>query len=220
MQAVMAPAHAWLRRRIRPVAADRSGVAAVEFALGLPVLVALTMCGAEAANMAYTSQQLGDIATMSADSVGRVKESINNGTVTDIFGAMKTLSDKIDLRNRGRIIVSSIEPVTDSSGNLSNQRLRWQRCTGALAKSSAYATTEGTMLGANGIVVSSSRKIAASKDNEMIFVEVYYTYKPLISDAFLGTPQMSAIAAISVRERSNNDIGSGGTNSPCTTYSP
>lgn len=208
-----------LRDRIRSFMADHSGVAVVEFALGLPVLIALTMCGAEAANMAYTSQQLGDVATMSADSVGRVKESINNGTVTDIFSAMKTINDKIDLRNRGRIIVSSIEPVTDNSGNLINQRLRWQRCVGALVKSSAYATTAGTLLGTDGIVVSSTRKIAASKDNEMIFVEVYYTYKPLISSSFFGTPQMSAIAAISVRERSNNDIGAGGTNSPCTTYS-
>ncbi|MEC3910891.1 TadE/TadG family type IV pilus assembly protein [Sphingobium sp. CR2-8] len=209
---------AMFRNRVRSAIADQSGVSAVEFALGLPVLIALTMGGAEAANMAYTSQQLGDIATMSADSVGRVKESINNGTVTDILSAMKTISDKIDLRNRGRIIVSSIQPVVNDAGNVTNQKLRWQRCTGALVKSSAYSSTEGALLGADGIVVSSNRKIAASKDNEMIFVEVYYTYRPLISSAFLGTPQMSAIAAISVRERSNNDIGAGGTVSSCSTY--
>ncbi|MEC3949811.1 TadE/TadG family type IV pilus assembly protein [Sphingobium sp. HWE2-09] len=218
MQSMIHSLRKGLRGHTRSALTDQSGVSAVEFALGLPVLIALTMGGAEAANMAYTSQQLGDIATMTADSVGRVKEFINNGTVTDILTAMKTISDRIDLRNRGRIIVSSIQPTTDNSGNVTDQKLRWQRCAGALVKSSAYSSTEGATLGADGIVISSTRKIAASKDNEMIFVEIYYTYKPLISSAFLGTPQLSAVAAMSVRERSNNDIGAGGTNSPCSTY--
>lgn len=204
---------------VRRLARARDGVAAVEFALALPLLVGLTMCGAEAANMAYTSQKLGDIATMTADNISRIRLSISNGDVTDTLGGIKILGDNIDLRNNGRIIVSSIAPVLDGSGNVTNQTLRWQRCTGALVKSSAYATTEGSNIGASGMGPS-GRQIAATKDSELIFVEVYYTYKPLISASFFGTPQMSAIAAMSVRERNGtaNDILSSGTNSPCSTY--
>lgn len=195
---------------------DRTGMAAVEFALALPVLVGLTMYGMEAANMAYTSQKLGDIATLTADSVSRIRLSISNNDVTDALGGVKILGDTIDLRNRGRIIVSSVRPMTDSSGNVTNQRVRWQRCTGALVKDSPYAVN--TDLGTAGIGAT-GRKIAATKDNELIFVEVYYTYRPLVSAAFFGTPQMSAVAAMSVRERSNNDINASGTNSPCGTGS-
>lgn len=191
-----------------------AGVAAVEFALCLPVLVGLVLGGAEAANMAYTSQRLGDIATLTADSVSRIRLSISNNDVTDAFGGIKILGDSINLRNQGRIIVSSVQPVLDSSGNVTNQKVRWQRCTGALVKDSPYAVN--TNLGTDGIGAT-GRKIAAVKDSELIFVEVYYTYRPLISSSFFGTPQMSAVAAMSVRERSANDINASGTNSPCGT---
>ncbi len=204
--------------RLRRLAHDKSGVAIVEFALSLPVLVGLTMVGAEAANMAYTSQKLGDIATLTADSISRIRLGLSNNDVTDALGGIKILGDNIDLRNRGRIIVSSIQPTLDDSGNVINQKIRWQRCSGALVQGSKYGT-EGTTLGINGIGPT-GRKIAASKDSEMIFIEVYFTYKPLISSAFFGTPQMSAISAMSVRERTGdaNNIRAEGTNSPCTTY--
>jgi hypothetical protein len=208
---------AHLVRQMHLLKRNASGIAAVEFGLSLPLLVGMTMYAAEAANMAYTSQKLGDLATLTADSVARIRISISNNDVTDALGGIKILGDSIDFRNRGRIIVSSIAPVLDGSNNVTNQQLRWQRCTGVLAKTSPYGTTEGSNIGAAGIGPT-GRKVAATKDSEMIFVEVYYTYKPLISSAFFGTPEMSALSAMSVRERSSNAISTGGTNSPCTTY--
>jgi hypothetical protein len=86
-----------------------------------------------------------------------------------------------------------------------------------LVKTSAFATTENSNIGVDGMGPE-NRKIAATKGSELIFVEVYYTYRPLISDSFFGTPQMSAYAAMAVRERTANDILTNGTNSPCTTY--
>lgn len=207
------------RRTFTRLHRDRRGMAAVEFALSLPVLVGLTMYGAEAANMAYTSQKLGDLSSMTADNVSRVRLSISNGGVTDILNGMKVLGDPIDFRNRGRIIVSSVEPVLDNTGAVTNQRLRWQRCSGVLNKTSPFASTEGNNIGSAGMGPS-GRRIAATKDSELIFVEIYYTYRPLISQSFFGTPEMSSFAASAVRERvgSANDILANGTNSPCSTF--
>lgn len=202
--------------RLRSLRQNLSGVAAVEFGLSLPVLFGLTMYGAEAANMAYTSQQLGDLATLTADSVSRIRLSISNGDVTDTLGGIKILGDNIDFRNRGRIIVSSVQTNTNSSGTITGHTIRWQRCTGSLVKTSSFGA-EGASLGSDGIGPT-GRKIIGTTGEEMIFVEVYFTYRPLISNAFFGTPQMSAYSAMSVRERPSNAIGSSGTNSPCNVY--
>lgn len=204
------------RRPLKDLIHATRGVAVVEFALSLPVLVGLTMFGAETANMAYTTQRLCDIATLTADSVSRIRLGISNNDVTDALNGIKILGDSIDLRNRGRVIVSSVQPVVNNQGDVTNQILRWQRCTGALPVRSEHYE-EGSEIGPAGMGPA-GRQIAATKDSELIFVEVYYSYRPLISDAFFGDKTLSALAAMSVRERYSNDISATGTDSPCSTF--
>ncbi|WP_336961180.1 TadE family protein [Sphingobium aquiterrae] len=201
----------------RAMGADQSGMAMVEFALSLPFLVALTMGGAEAANLAFAHQKLGDMATLAADSVSRVRVGIGEGDVTDALTGVKLMGDAIKFRNNGRIIISSLQPIVDGSGNVTDEKIRWQRCSGALNATSSYGV-QSASLGTTGMGPT-GRKIAAAPDTEMIFVEIRYTYQPLISNSFLGTQNLSAIASMVVRERSSNDIQNVGTASPCSTFS-
>jgi hypothetical protein len=209
-----------LRSRLAHLAAKlkrhQSGVAMVEFAMSLPILAGLTFYGAEAANMAYTSQKLGDLATLTADSVSRIRIAVSEGDVTDAMNGIKILGDGIHFRDNGRIIISSVMPVTDPSNVVTDQKIRWQRCSGALSKAAGYGA-ESASLGTAGIGPA-GRKITASADNEVIFVEIYFTYQPLISSSLLGTPQLSALSAMTVRERSSNDLYSSGTASPCSAF--
>ncbi|MDX3899447.1 MAG: TadE/TadG family type IV pilus assembly protein [Sphingobium sp.] len=207
---------AWLFRSARRLTRDMAGMAAVEFALGMPIMVGVVMAGTEAANMAFASQKLGDLATQTADNISRYKNGISEEQITDTLAGMKTMTDTIGFRNNGRIIVSSIRPVVDGSGNVTNQNIRWQRCTGAKVVNSSYGAA-GDNLGVTGMGPT-GRKIAASADTEVIFVEVQYTYRPLISSSFLGTPTLSAIASMVVRDRNNNAPTAGGTASVCTAY--
>lgn len=194
---------------------DLRGVAAVEFALAMPMMMALTMAGTEAANMAYTSQKLADLATQTADNISRYRIGISETQITDTLNGMKTMTDNIDFRNNGRMIVSSLQPVLDNSGNVVNQKIRWQRCAGAKRVTSSYGAADA-LLGAAGLGPA-NRKIAASADTEVIFVEISYTYRPLISSSFFGTPTMQALSSMVVRDR-NNNVPTGTATSLCSSY--
>lgn len=206
--------------RSRRLGRDRSGVAMTEFALCLPLMVTLVMYGMEMVHFAFAAQKVGDIATLSADSISRIRAGISEGDVTETLTGVASLGGSIDFAQNGRIIVSSVMPVMDASGNtVTNQKIRWQRCYGSLTSSASGYGAQDALLGTEGIGPAGPpvRKVAAIAGSELIFVEVAYVYQPLISNAlFGGTPRtLSTIASMSVRERNSNDLGSSGTASSC-----
>lgn len=196
---------------------DRSGLALTEFALSLPILAGLVLYGIETVNFAYATQKVGDIATLTVDNISRIRVGISEGDVTDTMKGIGGGAANIAFAANGRIIVSSLQPVTDSNGNVTNQQIRWQRCTGALNQSSSYGSP-GVNLGAAGMGPD-GRKVAASANSEVIFVEVVYAYRPLISGSLLGPRTLRALAGMNVRDRSSNDITDTGAPSRCSTFS-
>ncbi|MEG3164322.1 pilus assembly protein [Sphingomonas sp. PB2P19] len=204
-------------RLARRFAGDRSGLAMLEFALAMPVFIAVSMVGMETVNFAHASQKVGDIATLTADNISRIRIGISEGDVTEALNGIKGVGSSIGFAANGRVIVSSVQPIVNGARVVTDQKIRWQRCTGALAVTSTYGA-QSALLGVDGIGPT-GRKIAASANDELIFVEVAYTYQPLISNSILGTRTIEAIVGMTVRERSMNDIQGGGTASSCSTYS-
>jgi Flp pilus assembly pilin Flp len=201
----------------RRLAADTSGVSMIEFALCLPVFVGMTMLGVESVNFAYANQKIGDIATLTADNLSRVRMGISEADITETLNGIKSTGGTLRFPANGRIIVSSVQPITDSAGTVTNQKIRWQRCTGALNVASTYGV-QGDQLGTTGIGPT-GRKIATAANTELIFVEVVYTYQHLISSTLLGARTIRGVAAMNVRERTSNDVTQTGTASSCSSFS-
>jgi TadE-like protein len=199
------------------LAIDRSGVSMIEFALCLPLFIGAAMVGIETVNLAYANQKIGDIATLTADNISRVRIGISEGDVTETLNGLKTLGGNLDFPARGRIIVSSVQPITNGSGTVTDQKIRWQRCTGALNMASSYGV-QGAALGVAGIGPT-GRKIATAANTELIFVEVAYNYKALIASSLIGSQTLRAVVAMNVRERSSNDLTNSGAASLCSTFS-
>jgi Flp pilus assembly pilin Flp len=207
------PRHGRLARRL---AGDRAGLAMLEFALAMPVFIAVAMVGMETVNYAHASQKVGDIATLTTDNISRIRIGISEGDVTEALNGIKAIGSSIGFAANGRVIVSSVQPIVSGAGNVTDQKIRWQRCTGALVVTSSYGA-QSALLGIDGIGPA-GRKIAAGPNDELIFVQVAYTYQPLISNSILGTRTINSIVGMTVRERSVNDIQGGGTASSCSTY--
>lgn len=205
---------------LRRLAADRSGISAVEFGLSLPLLVTMAMYGLELVNVAHAHQRIGDIATLTADNISRIRVGIGEGDVTETLNGLKASGANLSLGARGRIIVSSVRPVlntTTTPATVTDQQIRWQRCTGALNVASSYGA-ETALLGTAGMGPA-GRRVAATENMEIIFVEVVYSYPPLISSALLGGDRtIRSIASMAVRDRVSNDMQALGTASPCNQF--
>jgi hypothetical protein len=195
-------------RWIASILREKSGIAMTEFAICLPALCVLIMGGLELGNTTLAYMRVHNIAIKTADNAARVRISIDEADINEIFAGAKLMGAPIDFAQNGRIILSSIEPVmnTATPPQVVNQYLRWQRCTGANAANSTHGA-EGT--GATGTAqaagygVPGGARITAAAKTAVMLVEVVYTYQPLVSNRWFGSRTIKSVQTITVRERTD-----------------
>jgi Flp pilus assembly protein TadG len=203
----------------------RSGVAFLEFAFALPVVLALGLLGLETANYAMANLRVSNIAMLTADNAARVRDSIDEGDIVELFTGAKMSGSNISFGANGRIILTDLEQNTAGT----KQWVRWQRCDGALnyaATPSALRpqTASGTVIsngteiyGTDRVTTSSapssetkasltqvgsgSNVISAQSGTAVMLVEVAYNYQPVIPNSFLQGKQITYVSAFNVRQR-------------------
>lgn len=216
---------------------SRHGLAMIEFAVTAPVMLLLGLGGVEMANYVMANLRVAQIAMAVADNAGRVRTSIDEADVTELMvGALK-MGEPISFGTNGRIILSDLEQRTNTSGSGGKgpvsgdnphgyrQWIRWQRCAGALARTSSYglplngsggavtniddttnedhgATEFGSTIDGMG---AAGNRISASGGTAVMVVEVAYTYKPIVPvslvTAALGSLEVNRVTAFNVRQR-------------------
>lgn len=207
---------------------DKSGAAAIEFALILPILTSMGMMGTEIGWMAMVNLQISQMALAVADAGSRLEQTNNSAvapTVTEadvdsvMIGADK-MGERFKFKDNGRVILSSLEkdPATGK------QFIHWQRCFGNLKVNSEYGN-DSTNNGLNGTVLVSmgngTNKVTAPAGVAVMFVEVFYDYKGLFGSMFVKNMRFKQEAAYMVRDirdlRASNVTGitGGGSKSPC-----
>lgn len=211
------------RRFARYVARNEKGVALTEFAFTLPVALILILYGLEVANYCIALLRVHQIAATSADNAARVRDSISEDDVNEVLTGGKILGEKMDFANRGRIILSDVLS-NGQSGTNAGQKILWQRCTGALnvaASQPAYGREgKGSSDGSLAAMGKAGHQIAPTATSALVFAEVTYRYKPVVSSTLFGTPILRSEASFIVRERPSEVLTpSPGTSvSTCTTY--
>ena len=217
-----------IARRLRT---DRRGMALMEFAFTMPLLLMAGMYGIEVANLALINLRISQIALNLADNASRVgntpltTQQLREVDVNDILQAARYQGAGIDLTTRGRIVLSSLENVsrTFADGTMDTapvQRIHWQRCLGMMGSAAADVkyrssygdatplTTAGTdTTTANAGVTKASgmgdtgAMVSAPATTGVIFVEVNYKYKPLLSGFLFGnTERVHYVASFIVRD--------------------
>lgn len=97
----------------RSFAAAREGVAAVEFALVMPLLLVLYLGSIETTQLISADQRVTNVAGTVGDLVARVKNEIDSGTLTDYFAAAQSIMQPFSTTTVSQVV--SVVSV-DSNG--------------------------------------------------------------------------------------------------------
>ena len=194
-------------RWLTSFAAESRGVALVEFALSLPILLSLSLVGLELTNYSMAHMRVSQLALTTADNASRVRDSIDESDVNEVFIGAGLAGRGIDFEDNGRLILSSLQVNEDGDG----QWIRWQRCFGDGDFESSYGEEDD---GENDddlqAMGPAGRQVAALDGTSVMFVEAAYTYEPMIDvnlvTRIVGPRTIRYTAAFNVRDRPNQDI--------------
>lgn len=185
--------------------AATSGVALIEFALTLPVLLTMSLVGAELTNYITTKMRVSQMALHLADNAARIgtgsqlqAKTISEADINDLFAGVQLQSGELDLQTNGRVILTDVEPTATGA---TTYKIGWQRCFGAktsyVPAYPPYGSSRTNMTGLGPV----GRQTVAPDGGAAMFVEVYYEYKPLVKLSFAPTTQFIEIASMMVRDR-------------------
>lgn len=199
----MMRAFATIRRSAAKLRRDQRGVALIEFAYSLPLLMILGLGGAEVTNYAVTHMRVSQIAVSLADNASRAKQEIVSGVprmreydVNEAFLAAALQAGNLDMEDNGRMILSSLQ--TNSSDG---QWIQWQRCFGDADYSSTNGVEGDGQTGTSFPGMGpSDRRVMAEEGFAIMFAEVVYDYDPLIFDRFVPDGPIRKVAAMYVRD--------------------
>ena len=206
--------------RLRTFGRDRSGLALIEFALTLPIILAMGGYGVELSFLALSNLRISQFALNLADNASRVGTVAGAGVtqlrevdLNDVLQGTRREGALINLTTNARITLSSLENVQQSYDSGRVQRIHWQRCIG-LKSGTAFDSTYGTAPAAAGSDATQAnagttvatgmgdtgRKVNAYQNSGVMFVEINYQYKPLFGTMFVSPQVIHYSASFTVRD--------------------
>lgn len=200
------PQYDTLRCILRRLKGSSDGIALTEFAIVAPVFLTIGLAGFELAQMASTKMKVSQVALSVADNASRlgqtdnsaVSPTINESDVAAVLFGAEEQGKSIDLKENGRIILSSLERDPDSG----RQFIHWQRCFGDKDVESAYGN-DSDKNGLDGDELTGMGRdfeVFAPAGEAVMFVEVFYDYPAVFSQAYLPEVKFREEAAFIIRD--------------------
>lgn len=190
-------------RRLRALPRARDGVALIEFAYSLPILVTLGLGGLELIYYTTAHLRVNQIAISLADNASRAKQEVIGSNprfreldANESIRAAQLQAGNLDLKENGRVILSSLEVNADGG-----QWIHWQRCGGEKSYPSRYGG-EGTGKTGESFagMGAGARLVQAEPNFAIMYAEVFYDYQPIIFGDLVPEQTIYKTAAMYVRD--------------------
>ena len=223
----------------RALRRDRSGLAMMEFAFTLPIVLTMGGYGVELSYLSVSNLRVYQAAANLADTASRVGTvagtvtQVSEADINDVLQGIWLANQGIQLTTYGRITLSSLENVQQGQDGGRVERIHWQRCMGQksgsayvsrypVANMAAGTTTDTAASHANeGIAKPAALGVTPPPDSGVMLVEVNYEYRPLFGSMFVSAQPIRYAQSFVVRD--NRDFThlhatSGATASKCDLY--
>lgn len=195
----------------RALGRDTSGLALLEFAFSMPILLTLSLTGGELANYVVTRMRVSQVALHVADNAARIgrgsqleSKKIDEAQINDLLTGADLQAGELDLFTNGRVIISSFEADPAHAGKF---RIRWQRCKGSKTNwASSYGNVGDDDLDGIG---PTNQRVDAIEQGVTMFVEIRYEYQPIVSASLAPSIEIKEFASMMVRDRRDTSDGTG-----------
>ena len=158
---------------------DVRGVAFLEFALSLPIVLGFSLSGIEMSNYIMANNKMQRLASMTADlvaqsGVGQIGAS--ESQIYDLFNAIAVSSAPFDIRTHGRVVITAIKGTDNNDDDIIENRMIWQRFDGGYTAAAIKIGCRTT----NPIAVLPNTRVL-QLDEMMFHVQVTYRYQAYFS---------------------------------------
>jgi|AraplaMF_Col_mMF_1032025.scaffolds.fasta_scaffold00309_4 Flp pilus assembly protein TadG len=194
--AVLNASPPWLRRFAEgeKFLKDERGVAAIEFALVLPVVLLILLGCFEVPRFVLIYQKLARTASGVADLVAQGDEPLQKNQMNDIFIAGKVMMQPYDVIANGKIIVSSINNPSPSCSGSTGVKVTWQKDNGGNAKDPVTGNPSGSRVGTKCQTPVLPATLMPGTNEEVLAAEVYFNYTPIFANLIYKGSQLYQIA--------------------------
>lgn len=156
-----------MRNHLRRLRRDARGVAAIEFALLLPMLLALLIGCLEVTFKIWSTQKAEKLAVTLSDVIAQ-STAVTASDLTKLMGAVNKIMDPFPFEEeKGKVIISSVYWQQDDDA----PKVNWQCEDGDYDASSEFGVKNADATLPAGFTLS-------KKDN-IIVAEVFYEYEPI-----------------------------------------
>ncbi|MCH8685525.1 TadE family protein [Pedomonas mirosovicensis] len=175
-----------LRKFLRRLRRDTSGLGVIELAFVAPILMLLMTGGLELANYIMAKMKVTRVATMMADLTAQSPVGVLEGQISDLFLAANMVTDPLNILENGRVYITAVR----GGGSYVGNTILWQRCDG---KRTDFVSEIGSSNNKNVVL---PRNITLETDAITVVAQASMAYKPLLFDALF--PENTEITQVAV----------------------
>jgi Flp pilus assembly protein TadG len=164
-------------------AGAEQGLAMVEFALILPIMMTLFYGTVEVSRYILVTQKVEKLAHSVADVTGQ-EQIATQATLNQVMAASSDIMNPFSLSTNGKVIISSLYRP---SGSTSVATVNWRYEGGG-----TFAAT--SLVGALGAIPIVPGGFTFDERENLISAEVFYQFSPLLTTRFFGTVTIYRVA--------------------------